>query len=373
MKRAYYSNDLDIFLNSNSLTIFGEITSNDQFAADDLQKNTWKKEIEILKRELSNFSEGQVLFEYTIPRIRKRIDCVFLHSGIVFLLEFKVGEKTYPNYAIKQVIDYALDLNCFHKESHNKLLVPMLICTKAENKIQDIKKLQDNILEALVCNENNITEYINKVILNYKCSKFEYDDWVNSLYMPTPTIIEAAQTLYKGHKVEEISRNDATAKNHNQTTKAINDIIDYSKHKKRKSICFITGVPGAGKTLAGLNIAIERQRVDEEEHAVFLSGNGPLVDVLQEALARDDHERNKTKKSDALRKSKEFVQIIHHFRDDAISVKTVPIEKVVVFDEAQRAWDEPNLTKFMSTKKGVFDFNMSEPEFLISILDRHDD
>ena len=188
--------------------------------------------------------------------------------------------------------------------------------------------------------------------------------------MPTPTIIEAAQA-HMGHRVKDISRNDASAINLNQTTKAINEIIDYSKAHNRKSICFITGVPGAGKTLAGLNIAIERQKADENEHAVFLSGNGPLVDVLQEALARDDVKRNGTKKTEAMRKAKEFIQIIHHFRDDAISVDTPPIERATIFDEAQRAWDEPNLTKFMQEKKGKLDFHMSEPEFLIGILNRH--
>ena len=191
--------------------------------------------------------------------------------------------------------------------------------------------------------------------------------------MPTPTIIEAAQALYLGHNVEDISRNDASAKNLNQTTKAINKIIDYSKANNRKSICFITGVPGAGKTLAGLNIAVERQKIAEDEHAVFLSGNGPLVDVLQEALARDDAKRNHISRKEASRKVKEFIQIIHHFRDDAISVDTPPVEKVAIFDEAQRAWDEQNLTDFMKKKKHIEDFNMSEPEFLISILNRHND
>ncbi len=373
MKRAYYSSCVEEFISSTPISIFGEITSNDQYAAEDLQKNTWKKEIEILQRELSEFHGGHILFEYTIPRIGKRIDCVFLYKGIVFLLEFKVGEKTYPRHAIDQVIDYALDLNCFHKESHNKLLVPILISTNAPTKSQSAGYMQKNIVDVVCCNEKNIKTCINIISNKLNREIFDYGEWVNSIYMPTPTIIEAAQTLYKGHKVDEISRNDATAKNLNQTTKAINDIIDYSKENKRKSICFITGVPGAGKTLAGLNIAIERQKIDEQEHAVFLSGNGPLVDVLQEALARDDAERNKTKKVDALRKSKEFIQIIHHFRDDAISVESAPVERVVIFDEAQRAWDEPNLTDFMKRKKGILDFNMSEPEFLISIMDRHED
>lgn len=371
MKRAYYSSSVSEFIEKNNFAIFGEITSNDQFAADDLQKNTWKKEIEILKRELTNCKDGHLLFEYTIPRIGNRIDNVLIYNGIVFLLEFKVGESTYPNYAIEQVTDYALDLSCFHKESHNKLLVPILICTGAPEKHQTIRLMKDNILETYSCNEFSIGKYILEVCSLYQGEHFNPNCWINSLYMPTPTIIEAAQALYMGHNVEDISRNDASAKNLNETTKAINDIIDHSKANNKKSICFITGVPGAGKTLAGLNIAIERQKVDENEHAVFLSGNGPLVDVLQEALARDDVQRNSTRKNEAMRKSKEFIQIIHHFRDDAISVDTPPIERVAIFDEAQRAWDEPNLTNFMKRKKGVLDFNMSEPEFLISILNRH--
>lgn len=373
MKRAYYYDSVKSFISKDSLKIFGEITSNDQFAADDLQKNTWKYEIEILKRELSQFTVGHIIFEYTIPRIGSRIDNVLIYEGIVFLLEFKVGETTYPHYAIEQATDYALDLNCFHKESHNKLLVPILICTKAPEKHQEIKELQENILETYCCNSSNIAKFINRVCEKYQKDEIDADAWINSLYSPTPTIIEAAQSLYRGHAVEEISRNDASAINLNQTTNKINQVIDYSKANNKKSICFITGVPGAGKTLAGLNIAIERQKYDENEHAVFLSGNGPLVEVLQEALARDDVARNKIKKTEAMRKSKEFIQIIHHFRDDAISVSTAPIEKVAIFDEAQRAWDEKNLSDFMKTKKGVLDFNMSEPEFLIEIMDRHSD
>lgn len=371
MKRAYYSGLVKEFLRKNTNEIFGEITSNDQFAADDLQKNTWKREIEILKNELVEFEEGYLLFEYTIPRIGKRIDNVLLYNGIVFLLEFKCGEKRYTNYALEQVTDYALDLSCFHKESHNKLLVPILVCTSAPEKNNIISKMKENILEPLCCNENNVGRYISYVSKQYIVDKFNPYTWINSLYMPTPTIIEAAKALYMGHNVEEISRNDASAKNLDQTTKAINEIIEYSKKNNKKSICFITGVPGAGKTLAGLNIAIERQKADEKEHAVFLSGNGPLVDVLQEAIARDDMERNGAAKIEAKRKAKEFIQIIHHFRDDAISVETPPVERVVIFDEAQRAWDEGNLTNFMKKKKGVLDFNMSEPEFLISILARH--
>lgn len=373
MNRAYYSDSLKEFLKQDKKIIFGEIVSNDQFSAQDLQKNTWQSEIEILKRELSYFESGHVLFEYTIPRIGKRIDNIFIHRGIIFLLEFKVGERNYPSYAIEQVTDYALDLNSFHKESHDKLLVPILVSTEATEKYQEIKEIRKNVLETYCCNELNIHNYIQEITKKYSEKEFEPIDWVNSVYMPTPTIIEAAQVLYNGHNVEDISRNDASAINLNKTTEEINKIIDNSKKNKRKSICFITGVPGAGKTLAGLNIAIERQKIDEEEHAVFLSGNGPLVDVLREALARDDHERNKISKKESLRKVEEFIQKIHHFRDDAISIDKAPFEKVVIFDEAQRAWDKENLKDFMKRKKGIVNFEVSEPDFLISILDRHED
>ena len=373
MKRAYYSNNIKEFLKQDEITIFGEIVSNDQFSAQDLQKNTWKREIEILKRELSYFESGYILFEYTIPRIGNRIDNIFIYKGIIFLLEFKVGEKTYPNYAIEQVTDYALDLNSFHKESHNKLLVPILVSTEATEESQEIKEIRKNILETYCCNELNIHNYIQEIVENYNKYEFNPIEWVNSIYMPTPTIIEAAQVLYNGHNVKDISRNDASAINLNKTTEEINKIIDSSKANNRKSICFITGVPGAGKTLAGLNIAIERQKIDKVEHAVFLSGNGPLVDVLREALARDDVERNKTTKKESLRKAEEFIQKIYHFRDDAISTNEAPFEKVVIFDEAQRAWDKENLKDFMERKKGVKNFEMSEPDFLISILDRHKD
>ena len=373
MNRAYYSDSLKEFIKQDKKIIFGEIVSNDQFSAQDLQKNTWQSEIEILKRELSYFESGHVLFEYTIPRIGKRIDSIFIHRGIIFLLEFKVGERNYPSYAIEQVTDYALDLNSFHKESHDKLLVPILVSTEATEKYQEIKEIRKNILETYCCNELNIHNYIQEITKKYSEKEFEPIDWVNSVYMPTPTIIEAAQVLYNGHNVEDISRNDASAINLNKTTEEINKIIDNSKKNKRKSICFITGVPGAGKTLAGLNIAIERQKIDEEEHAVFLSGNGPLVDVLREALARDDHERNKISKKESLRKAEEFIQKIHHFRDDAISIDKAPFERVVIFDEAQRAWDKENLRDFMKRKKGIVNFEVSEPDFLISILDRHED
>ena len=250
-----------------------------------------------------------------------------------------------------------------------------MVATQAPEKNNVYIKYQDGIFQPVLCNAHNINGVINQIAHSHKAIAINPLDWENSLYKPTPTIIEAAQALYRGHSVKEISRSDSGAINLSKTADVINKIIDTSKKQHKKSICFITGVPGAGKTLAGLNLANERHKFIEEEHAVFLSGNGPLVDVLQEALARNDVEnsnKNITKKS-ALRKAKSFIQNIHHFRDDALSVKTAPIEKVVVFDEAQRAWTHKQTASFMKKKKGVSDFIMSEPEFLISVMDRHKD
>ncbi|MBT3318401.1 MAG: DUF2075 domain-containing protein [Clostridia bacterium] len=373
MNRAYYSNSVGKFLVEDKSSILGKLTHNNQFTLEDLQRNTWEEEISILKSELRGFKRGYILFEYTIPRMGSRIDNVLLLDGYIFLLEFKVGEKYYPKQAINQVFDYALDLKYFHKESHNNILVPILISTKAQDEENTFNKSEDGIFDALLCNQSNIKKTIESFLLINEDRDINYSDWIESQYMPTPTIIEAAQALYRGHNVEEISRSDSGAINLGVTSKAINNIIDNSKRYKRKSICFLTGVPGAGKTLAGLNIANERHQFEEEEHAVFLSGNQPLVDVLQEALARDESKKEGVTKSLALKKAKSFIQNIHHFRDEAILSDKAPIEKVAIFDEAQRAWDSSALSNFMVRKKGVLDFLDSEPEFLISFMDRHSD
>ena len=182
----------------------------------------------------------------------------------------------------------------------------------------------------------------------------------------------------RGHSVEEISRSEAGAENLTVTADYVFSVIEAAKLQRRKAICFITGVPGSGKTLAGLNLATARQRAHSDEHAVFLSGNGPLVEVLREALAIDAVDRAKqrgiqTTKTLEERRTSAFVQNIHHFRDDALRSEEPPIEKVAVFDEAQRAWNAAQTAKFMQQKRGHLDFSMSEPQFLLSVMDRHPD
>ena len=377
--RRYYSAPIQEFLEQSSKEILGIIHSNDISAEIKIQQsNTWETEIEILREQLVKFTEGRIIFEYTIPRMGKRVDVVILYKSIVFLLEFKCGDTEYRQSTYDQVYDYALDLRNFQKESHNKLLVPMMISTYAPD-VSCIIKERERIVEPIKCNAHNIAVAINFIAKQYNNEVFfNYLAWENSEYLPTPTIVEAAQALYRGHNVHDITRSDAGAENLSVTANEINEIIEYSKAKKRKSICFVTGVPGAGKTLAGLNIAIQRSNAEKGEHAIFLSGNYPLVTVLQEALARDKVEQEKQlgkriTKADALRSAVAFIQIIHKYRDSFVGNEDIPPERVAIFDEAQRAWTHKMIGNFMLTKKGIPNFAYSEPEFLISTMDRHRD
>lgn len=376
--RSYYSAPIATFLQQSTNEILGTIHANDISAETSIQQsNTWEAEVKILKDQLRAFPEGHIVFEYTIPRMGKRVDNVVLYKNIVFLLEFKVGDGEYRQSTYDQVFDYALDLRNFQKESHTKLIIPIMISTKAP-RYQNTVREHDRILEPIRCNADNIGAAIQYFAQRYQEADFDYATWERSEYLPTPTIVEAAQALYRGHNVHDITRSDAGAENLTVTTDEINRIIEHSKAAGRKSICFVTGVPGAGKTLVGLNIAIQRSDAQQGEHAVFLSGNFPLVTVLQEALARDKVEQekqrgNRVSKADALRSSSAFIQIIHKYRDSFVGNNNVPPERVAIFDEAQRAWTQDMIEKFMATKKGVSPFPYSEPEFLISTMDRHQD
>ena len=378
MNRAYYANSICDFCIEDGDSIYGKISAGyDLNKLTIQQSNAWQSQIKILKQTILDFN-GRVYFEFTIPRMGKRVDNILIIDNCIFVLEFKIGSNVYDKYAKDQAFDYGLDLNNFHEGSHNKIIIPILIANKASNINNLYKKSFDNLHETIVANENNLSEVISETLAKFKSSEIiNVKNWENSIYKPTPTIIEAATALYKKHNVSEISRSDSGAENLSVTSECISEIIDYSKNKSRKSICFITGVPGAGKTLAGLNIANLRSNYEEEEHAVFLSGNGPLVDVLREALARDKVKTAREEnliitKSSATSQVKSFIQNIHHFRDASIKDEKAPIEKVTIFDEAQRAWTKEQASSFMKRNKGILDFDKSEPEFLIEVMNRHE-
>ena len=403
IKRYFYGNSIQGFLDDSVEQIIGNLSvmHTSSFTLQGTQMNAWKIEVELLKKILPQYTgRGHIYFEYNIPRMGRRIDVVLLIDGALFLLEFKAFNEQYTKADTIQVWDYALDLKNFHEESHHRPIVPILVATDAPCSSNSFMPYDDNVFMPLLSNYDNLPEIISMALTFCETKSNSNDDlWAISRYAPTPTIIEAASALYNNHTVDNISRSDASAENLNKTCAFISEIIEKAKNEKFKAICFVTGVPGAGKTLVGLNIAT--QQFAKNEVAVYLSGNFPLVSVLTEALARDKVQRVKTAggkitKKEATSEVKTFIQMIHHYRDTCLEGTKVvdgkivadeayfinpknqkksfiPVDHVVIFDESQRAWTKEQLVNFMKQKKNYPDFPSSEPEYLISCLDRHDD
>jgi hypothetical protein len=372
--KAYYNASLCEFLKDDAERILGVLTSKHHHALEQQQSWAWLQEISILRTALSAQSQGRIFLEFYIPRMGKRADAVLIHGNIVFVIEFKIGSAEHTLGAFNQVEDYALDLKNFHEGSHTVPIVPVLVSTHAPfSNSFECNFAEDLVASPIASNAAEFGGWINYVVESHGYSALDVDDWIAKGYKPTPTIVEAAQVLYQTHNVSDISRSDAGAKNLTHLSAAVGRVIDRARENHSKAICFVTGVPGSGKTLAGLDIATRRSDEHRDEHAVFLSGNGPLVDVLREALARDKVEREGISKKSALRETRSFIQNIHHFRDQYVENDDIPIEKVVVFDEAQRAWTRDQAASFMRRKRGQPHFDMSEPEFLISVMDRHKD
>ena len=343
------------------------------------QRDAWIEQTRLLKNALLNL-DGKIYFEFSIPRMGRRIDAVIIIGSVIFVVEFKVGATTYEAADLDQVMDYALDLQNFHEGSHYATLVPVLVATNALKHDNLSASLPvDRLFPPVCCNGETLGVVIHSILESQSGQSIDCVEWESSGYKPTPTIIEATLALYNGHSVSEISRSDASAINLSCTSESVSEIITKSKKNSEKSIVFVTGVPGAGKTLVGLDVATTHIDSNDELYSVFLSGNGPLVKILQEALARDKVSRNleageKIRKGDALSEVKAFIQNVHHFRDDGLlDLSKPPVEHVALFDEAQRAWTKQHTIKFMRDKKNQAGFNQSEPEFLISCMDRHRD
>lgn len=402
MERFFYQNNIAGFFADSEDTILGTLARSNSFDLIDLQRNAWIYEIVFLKNLLRNKSSGQIIFEYSIPRLGKRIDAVLLLHGIVFVLEFKVGAAEYSRQDLEQVWDYALDLKNFHEASRNLTIVPILVATNADSSSvsKEFSQYADHVFEPIFSNAESLPQIIAQFVDEY-AQDIDLSRWVFSRYMPTPTIIQAASSLYLNHSVADITKTEASGVNLQRTSEFVMNIIDHSRANGEKSICFVTGVPGAGKTLVGLNIAV--RQFEKKDLAVYLSGNQPLVSVLSEALARDkkrqEEERNPGAHynlTEARRNVKSFIQIVHHYRDATLSKlkKTIKdgileidptkvdkhkddgyseVEHVAIFDEAQRAWTKTHLANWLNRKKGIADFPMSEPEFLIWSLNLRED
>lgn len=414
--RCLYENEIGSFLQEDNDTVLGKLCKNYHGDALTTTREAWEKEIVILKSTLHLLKNvgGRIVFEYDIPRLGKRIDAVLLLSGIVFCLEFKVGEKVIHEKDIDQVLDYALDLKNFHKFSEDRVIVPILIATEYKGRSSIVQEsLYDNkVINPLITGEGGISSLIIEVLNNFPNESPVNIDWIISPYAPTPTIIEAAKTLYEGHSVENITRHEADKVSTDLTISYILEIIKRSKQNREKSICFVTGVPGAGKTLVGLDVAVKQtyqygSESESDDGAVYLSGNGPLVAVLNEALAKDNYEKCKVrgeskKLTDSRREVQKFIQIIHRYRDNMLAKIKNPVENgkleidpekavkmqnagygevehIAIFDEAQRSWTHKRLADYLKrggtygNKLKVPNFPMSEASFLIWSLDQRED
>lgn len=404
-RRFYYSDSIDDFLSRSDNEIVGALAIASQHDVNDETKLSWLEEIGSLKNVLSPYiGRGSVYFEYNIPRMGRRVDVIVVIDKIVFVLEYKTSKQKFGREHIIQVWDYALDLKNFQEGSLNRILIPMLVAPgeKDSRCRLEIKHFRDNIYEPIIVNQTKFSKTISDVLsfVSYDVYPTLSDDqWAKSGYSPTPTIIEAAIALYEKNTVEDITKHGGDI---DRTSEELRNIINICRTNNKKAVCFITGVPGAGKTLIGLNTAIDQFKLGEK--AVYLSGNDPLVKVLQEALTRDYVQRDeirakiegrkKCTKKEANSKVKAFIQMIHHYRDaylEGTKVKGkkivpiegyfqshtdkayIPAEHVAIFDEAQRAWTKEELKRFMREKKGIHNFPYSEPEYLISCMDRQTD
>lgn len=377
LARSWYGAAIRDFLHTEDTSILGQLAAHagDGYFAS--QRDAWLEQFNILRTNLTGL-DGWIFFEFNIPRMGRRVDTILVLGPVIFALEFKVGEKSYDRTAIEQVWDYALDLKNFHEASHNLAIAPILVATEAKSLPLNFEADADQVFRPVLTNAAGFREALNLGLSQAKGSTLDAEAWARASYKPTPTIIEAARALYAQHSVEAIARFDAGAQNLHTTSKRIEELVDEARRSGQKYICFVTGVPGAGKTLVGLNIATARRDEHAPTHAVFLSGNGPLVDVLREALKRDEVARQKARgiKVTKVKVGKpvdSFIQNVHHFRDAGLTDETPPPEHVVIFDEAQRAWNHAMTIDFMKRKKGRPGFTQSEPEFLISYMDRHKD
>ena len=413
--RCLYNDNIEGFLAEDSTSVFGILCDHYHGDALTTTREAWKSEIRIMKDVLADMPEakGQIIFEYDIPRLGKRVDVVLLINGIIFCLEFKVGESRILEADIDQVLDYALDLKNFHKFSQEKVIVPILIAPNYESasSVIQMSVYDDRVVNPLVTGKEHLYDLITAVVNKFPDETPVDHNWLISPYAPTPTIIEAARSLYENHSVEDITRHEADKVSTDRTINYILQVIEQSKVQKKKSICFVTGVPGAGKTLVGLDVAIKQTykdgELDKENGAVYLSGNGPLVAVLTEALARDNQKKcvakgERKNLSDSRREVSEFIQIIHRYRDNMLAKIKNPVENgileidpekaihlehtgygevehVAIFDEAQRSWTHKRIADYLKrggtygNKLKVPNFPLSEAEFLIWSLEQRED
>ena len=378
---AYYSSKIANFLLDPDTLVIGSLaeanTKANFLQLESAAIEAWRNELTLLRTALSEVIEAEpdaiswgMLLEFPIPRRQRRTDLILLARDVVFVIEFKLTHSDLS--AIRQVEDYALDLVDFHEPSRNLVLVPVLVAPSIRLMRSAIQDSPQPVRSVEVC----IPADFGKLILNaFRANTdplrncIDMLQWDRGIYRPVPTIIEAAQFIFANMEVREIAHSASGSHNLTDTVDALFNVMSTARQTKKKTICFVTGVPGSGKTLAGLRAVHDPRNGNElGTDPTFLSGNGPLVRILREALTRDFARREKLSRQKVRRKVETLIQNIHsfakyHWEEDP---SAIPNERVIVFDEAQRAWNaERNQRKFNRP--------ISEPAMILRIMDRHKD
>lgn len=369
--KAYYCNSIPGFIQEKSDYIIGQLVRH-SFEIGKDQSDAWDNQIRQLQNRLESCGmEGDIIFEYDIVRLGKRIDVILLIRHMVFSLEFKNGKDVYEAKDARQAEDYAIDIKNFHKESEDLYVCPILIATDAEKykKPQSLGCYPDKQVHLQRENIETLVPKVQEISGKYgDDAHLDFEKWFNSPYHPTPTIIAAAVEAYTSHDISEIARSEAGQDNIDACEKELNEIIEYAKQNHKKCVCFVTGVPGAGKTLVGLDVVAKNLDKDKQNLSVYLSGNGPLVEVLRAALKQSAKERNIVgKETDEAINA--LIQGSYGFKRDNAMRSEPTVEHIMIFDEAQRVWNAEK----MKSKHDEEEMAISEPSLLYKIMDRHQD
>ena len=369
--KAYYCNSIPEFIKDDSSSIIGQLVRH-SFEINIDQADAWENQIKELQTRLHKCGiEGDVIFEYDIVRLGKRIDVILLIRHMVFSLEFKNGKTVFTAQDAQQAEDYALDIKNFHKESEDLYVCPILIATDAPpyHKEQLIGCYPDKQVYLQRENIETLIPKVSEISQRYgEDKRIDFEKWFNSPYYPTPTIIAAAVEAYSSHHLSEIAQSEAGQENINACEAKINEVIEYAQNNNKKCICFVTGVPGAGKTLVGLDVVAKNLDKGDENLSVYLSGNGPLVEVLREALKRSVKEKKQYNRETELAINT-LIQSSFGFKKDNAARVEAPADKILIFDEAQRVWNQEKMTR----KHNDPSMAVSEPYLLYSIMNRHRD
>lgn len=369
--KAYYCNSIPSFIKDTSDSIVGQLVRH-AFEINTDQRDAWNNQISELQKRLEDCGmEGDIIFEYDIVRLGKRIDVILLIRHMVFSLEFKNGKDVFTAQDAQQAEDYAIDIKNFHKESEDLYVCPILIATDAKPYPKDQSSecypdkqvhLQRENIETLIPKLTAISDMYGDD------GEIDFEKWFNSPYYPTPTIIAAAVEAYSSHNLSEIAQSEAGQDNINKCEQKINEVVAYAEKNKKKCVCFVTGVPGAGKTLVGLDVVAKNLDKGAGNLSVYLSGNGPLVEVLREALKRSVKEKKQYNRETAAAINA-LIQSSFAFKKDNSSHNHPTAENILIFDEAQRVWNQEKMTR----KHDDPALAVSEPHLLYSIMDRHKD